>query len=278
MKAMIFAAGLGTRLRPLTDTRPKALVEVNGKPMLCRVAEKLVKSGFNEITINVHHFAEMISQYIEDNKQFGAQIRISDERERLLDTGGGLKKAWQQIFADDKQMEVELKMLMGQSIRKEITPIELNEAFRRMNHRHSVLVTNVDILTNCDYRALYAAHVADEEAAATLLVSDRPTNRYLLFDDQMRLAGWINRATGQTKPEGFEYEEGKYRELAFSGIQVVSASMFTHMPEGKYSIIDFYLDNSKELTIRGSVEPNLKILDIGKPETLCVADEFLKQI
>lgn len=278
MKAMIFAAGLGTRLRPLTDDRPKALVEVDGTPMLGRIARKLIESGYDEITVNVHHFAEMISQYIEDNKQFGAQIRISDERDQLLDTGGGLKKAWQQIFADDKQMEAELKMLMGQSIRKEITPKELNQAFRRMNHRHSVLLTNVDILTNCDYRALHTSHISDEEAEATLLVSHRPTSRYLLFDDQMRLAGWINRSTGQTKPEGFEYEEGKYRELAFSGIQVVSASMFTHMPKGRYSIIDFYLDNSKELTIRGRVDDTLKILDIGKPETLSAANEFLKQI
>ncbi|MBR5193864.1 MAG: NTP transferase domain-containing protein, partial [Bacteroidaceae bacterium] len=160
MKAMIFAAGLGTRLKPLTDHMPKALVPVAGKPMLEHVILKLIASGFDEIVINVHHFAEQIIEFLKEKNTFGIKIWISDETEELLDTGGGIKKA--------------------SSL--------LNEPF---------LVHNADILSNVDLKALYDFHIASENDA-TLLVSPRKTVRYLLFDQTTRLCGWINKDTLQT--------------------------------------------------------------------------------
>lgn len=158
---MIFAAGLGTRLRPLTDSMPKALVCVGGQPLLWHVIMKLKKTGFQRIVVNVHHFAQQIIDYLDENNHFGLDIRISDERENLLDTGGGIKKA---------------------------LPLFHNDS--------AVLIHNVDILSNVDLAALYdqATH-----ADAALLVSWRNTKRYLQFDSQMRLTGWKNIETGQLK-------------------------------------------------------------------------------
>ena len=168
MKAMIFAAGLGTRLKPLTDHMPKALVPVAGKPMLEHVIEKLKATGFDEIVINVHHFAQQIIDFLKANNNFGIKIWISDETEELLDTGGGIKK----------------------------TAHFFDEPF---------LVHNADILSNVDLKALYDYHLTSGNDA-TLLVSSRKTVRYLLFDDANRLCGWINKETLQTKPEGFVYQ------------------------------------------------------------------------
>ena len=164
MKAMIFAAGLGTRLKPLTDHMPKALVPVAGKPMLEHVIEKLKASGFNEIVINVHHFGNQIIDFLKEKDNFGIQIWISDETEELLDTGGGIKKAAH--FFDEP-----------------------------------FLVHNADILSNVNLKALYEYHQASGNDA-TLLVSPRKTVRYLLFEEN-RLCGWVNKDTLQTKPEGF---------------------------------------------------------------------------
>ena len=239
---MIFAAGLGTRLKPLTDHMPKALVPVAGKPMLEHVILKLIASGFDEIVINVHHFAEQIIDFLKEKNNFGIKIWISDETEELLDTGGGIKKA--------------------SSL--------LNEPF---------LVHNADILSNVDLKALYDFHIASENDA-TLLVSPRKTVRYLLFNQTNRLCGWINKDTLQTKPEGFIYQPDEQQEYAFGGIHIISPSLFKHMEgwTGKFSIMDFYLQTCQKAKLGGYAKEDLQLIDIGKPETLAKAEEFLKNV
>ena len=242
MKAMIFAAGLGTRLKPLTDHTPKALVKVNGRPMLEHIILKLKASGFTEIVVNIHHFGEQIIDFLQANGNFGLNIHISDERDQLLDTGGGIKKA--------------SAFFQG------------NEPF---------LVHNVDILSNTDLRNLYLHHLK-EGSDATLLVSQRTTSRYLLFDGNNVLKGWINKQTGETKPEGFVCTPGLYKAYAFSGIHVLSPSIYRYMNEqwkGKFSIMDFYLQNCQHATLKGFFDKDLRLIDIGKPETLAQAEQFI---
>ena len=239
---MIFAAGLGTRLKPLTDHMPKALVPVAGKPMLEHVILKLIASGFDEIVINVHHFAGQIIDFLKEKDNFGIKIWISDETEELLDTGAGIKKA--------------------SSL--------LNEPF---------LVHNADILSNVDLKALYDFHIASGNDA-TLLVSPRKTVRYLLFDQSNRLCGWINKDTLQTKPEGFTYQPEVQQEYAFGGIHVISPSLFSYMEgwTGKFSIMDFYLQNCQKAKLGGYAKEDLQLIDIGKPDTLAKAEEFLQSV
>lgn len=241
---MIFAAGLGTRLKPLTDHMPKALVPVAGKPMLEHVILKLKAAGFTELVINIHHFGEQIIGFLEANRNFGLTIHISDERDMLLDTGGGIKKA-RNFFSGDEPF----------------------------------LVHNVDILSDTDLKALYENHLHSGNDA-TLLASPRKTIRYLLFDDENLLRGWINKDTLQTKPEGFIYRAGQYREYAFSGIHVISPSLFRYMDrwQGKFSIMDFYLQTCREARLGGYLTEQLRLIDIGKPETLAKAEEFIKTI
>lgn len=245
MKAMIFAAGLGTRLKPLTDHMPKALVPVAGRPMLEHVILKLKAARFNELVINIHHFGEQILDFLRANQNFGLTIHISDERDCLLDTGGGIRKA---------------------------------EPFFRGNE--PFLVHNVDILSDTDLKALYEYH-RQSGNDATLLASRRKTIRYLLFDDEKRLCGWINKDTLQTKPEGFAYNPEHHHEYAFSGIHVISPSLFHYMDErwtGKFSIMDFYLQTCHEARIGGRLTDTLRLIDIGKPETLTQAEEFLASL
>ncbi len=245
MKAMIFAAGLGTRLKPLTDHMPKALVPVAGRPMLEHVILKLKAAGFNELVINIHHFGEQILDFLRANQNFGLTIHISDERDCLLNTGGGIRKA---------------------------------EPFFRGNE--PFLVHNVDILSDTDLKALYEYH-RQSGNDATLLASRRKTVRYLLFDDEKRLCGWINKDTLQTKPEGFAYNPEHHHEYAFSGIHVISPSLFHYMDErwtGKFSIMDFYLQTCHEARIGGRLTDTLRLIDIGKPETLTQAEEFLASL
>ena len=242
MKAMIFAAGLGTRLKPLTDHMPKALVPVAGKPMLEHVIEKLKATGFDEIVINVHHFAQQIIDFLKANNNFGIKIWISDETEELLDTGGGIKKAAH--FFDEP-----------------------------------FLVHNADILSNVDLKALYDYHLTSGNDA-TLLVSSRKTVRYLLFDDANRLCGWINKETLQTKPEGFVYQPEKQKEYAFGGIHIISPSLFNFMGnnwEGKFPIMDFYLQTCKKVRLGAYPKEDLQLIDIGKLDTLAKAEEFIRQ-
>lgn len=246
MKVLILAAGVGSRLRPLTDTMPKALVPVCGVPMLQHVILRLKGFGFDDLVINVHHFANQIIDFLNTNDNFGVKIAISHEEDELLDTGGAILHA---------------ASLLGDN--------------------EPVLVHNVDILSNCDLRAFVDTHNCSA-ADATMLVSNRQSSRYLLFNDQMRLQGWVNKITNATKPDKFDYIEGQYVERPYDGIQVFSHSVIERMMDdgltGKFSIIDFYLNRVNNLKIVGQEMPGLMMLDIGKPETLVVAKEFLYEI
>lgn len=238
MNALIFAAGLGTRLKPLTDTMPKAMVPVNGKPLVQILIEKLKGIGVTEIVINVHHFAQQIIDFVEANDHFGIDIKFSDETDMLLETGGGLKKA-ARLFSNDQP----------------------------------ILVHNVDILSNADLLSLY-----NNAHTTTLLVSQRQTQRYLLFDDTNRLIGWTNIATGEYKSPYIDIKERPARGLAFSGIQVFHPSLLPLMDswEGKFSIIDFYLSICDKVDIRCCLDPQLQLLDVGKLDTIAKAEAFLQ--
>ncbi|ULB34876.1 nucleotidyltransferase family protein [Proteiniphilum propionicum] len=241
MKAMIFAAGLGTRLKPLTDTMPKALIRVGGKPLLQHVIEKLKGSGFDEIIINIHHFADQIIDFVESNDYFDIRIEFSDERDRLLDTGGGVKKAsW--FFDDHKPF----------------------------------LIHNVDILSNIDLRSLYKIHELNN-SEATLVVSDRPTSRYLLFDDSLQLKGWLNKTNGETKSHFPDINPDNYNKLAFSGIHILNTSILSYMQHfpDKFSIIDFYLSICSKVRVAGYTPVNLKMIDVGKPGSPEEAESLL---
>lgn len=272
-QAMIFAAGLGTRLKPITDTMPKALVSVGGEPLLKRVVLRMRDAGFTRIVVNVHHFAQQIIDYLEANNNFGLDIRISDETQHLLDTGGGLRKA-----------------------------------AALMDKNSPVLIHNVDILSNVDLAAFYGSDlrvmcptcgVPHEMAAAQLLVSWRKTRRYLLFDGGMRLVGWVNLETGEVRSPYKEVKEtvgalafpitpgdeplvlaGHYRAYAFSGIHTFGPRLFPLMdtwPEA-FPIIDFYLSVCRQVAIKGYVKPDLKLVDVGKLDTLAQADDFAAQL
>ena len=240
---MIFAAGLGTRLKPLTDTMPKALVRIGGEPLIKHVILRLKEAGFQRIVVNVHHFAQQIIDYLEENEHFGLDIRISDETEQLLETGGGIKKA------------------------------------RDLFDPHSpVLIHNVDILSNVDLTAFYD-HACSSGAEATLLVSERQTKRYLLFDDKYRLVGWTNKETGEVKsPHNWVKDElQSLQMLAFSGIHVFSPALFPMMDQwpDRFPIIDFYLKACATHPLSGYVADNLRMIDVGKLDSLQQAEEFL---
>jgi NDP-sugar pyrophosphorylase family protein len=230
-QAMIFAAGLGTRLKPLTDTMPKALVRVGGQPLLWHVINKLKLAGYERIVVNVHHFASMIVDYLKANDNFGLDIRISDESAMLLETGGGIKKA---------------------------LPL--------FDPSEPILIHNVDILSNLDLTAL-------PTDAPLLVVSQRQTKRYLQFDDTMRLVGWKNIETGEVKGR-----EGN--SLAFSGIHMFHPSLtplLSDWPE-LFPIMDFYLKACGSHLIRGYEAKDLRLMDVGKLDTLDQAEAFIDGI
>lgn len=241
-QAMIFAAGLGTRLKPLTDTMPKALVRVGGQPLLWHVVQKLKAAGYERLVVNVHHFAEQIINYLRENDHFGLDIRISDETGGLLETGGGIKKA--------------LPLFDPES---------------------PILIHNVDILSNVRLERLYdlasSAAAADAAIDALLLVSQRKTKRYLQFDDEMHLVGWKNIETGEVKGQ-----EGC--SLAFSGIHIIGPAtfpLFADMPE-RFGIIDFYLKYCHQCAFLGYEKKDLRLMDVGKLDTLQEAETFIKQL
>lgn len=244
MKALIFAAGLGTRLKPLTNTTPKAMIPVCGKPLLEHVICKLIKAGTTEIVVNVHHFAEQIIDFIEQKNYFGITIHISDERDELLETGGGIKKA---------------TSLFSKS----------SEPF---------LIHNVDILSNINLTEFYLGN--KDNANATLLVSNRKTSRYLLFNPKNnRLMGWTNLQTGEIKSP---YPDIKIEECvayAFSGIHLFSPSLLPYMEEwqGRFSVIDFYLSIAHKVPIFAAPYFDLELIDVGKLDTLKRAEEFLRE-
>ena len=255
---MIFAAGLGTRLKPLTDTMPKALVRVGGEPLIKRVIMNLAAAGVDRIVVNVHHFAEQIIDYLKDNDNFGLDIRISDETAGLLETGGGIKKA-APLFDP-------------------ATPI---------------LIHNVDILSNVNLSEFYQIASRSEEGRvkseesnccdavdAVLLVSWRKTKRYLLFDDDMKLVGWTNIETGEVRSPYPDLDPKKCRMYAFAGIHALSPRLLKMMDEfpDRFGIIDFYLKACATHNIKGYVKDDLKLMDIGKLDTLAQAEEFLKEL
>lgn len=242
---MIFAAGLGTRLRPLTNDCPKALVELNGKPLLEHVMLKLIAAGFTDITVNVHHFGQKIIDFLDAKENFGVTVHISDERDQLLDTGGGILKARQWL--------------------------DNGEPF---------LVHNADIISDFDIKAMCDWHQR-HGGMATLLVRHRNTARYLLFDADNQLRGWVNKKTGETRPEGFQYVEGQYDELAFGGVHVLSPSIFDALSKfagGRkaFPIVPFYTGECGTHLIKGYQQAtDYTWLDVGKPDTLAEAQEWL---
>lgn len=229
MKAMLFAAGLGTRLKPFTDSSPKALAEVNGKTLLEHSITYLQKHGIYEVIINVHHFADRIIETLKDNNNFGSKVTISDERTELLETGGGLKKA-SHFF-------------------------EWGEPF---------VVMNVDVMTNLDLGKMIKAHI-DGAAMATLAVMKRNSSRQLLFDDHMILCGWTNNNTGEQR---IAREVTWMQPFAFTGIQVLSPTILSMPFTGKFSLIDVYLHFAKTDIIKGYDHTGNIFIDVGKPESL----------
>jgi NDP-sugar pyrophosphorylase family protein len=241
MNAFIFAAGLGTRLKPLTDTMPKALVPVAGKPLLAHVIEKLKAAGCKKIVINIHHFGQMIMDYVKENNNFGIDIVFSDEREMLLETGGAIKHAVN---------------LLG------------DEPF---------LIHNVDIMSNVDLKALWNEHI-NSGSAATLLVSKRNSSRALLFNSEGNLTAWTNKNTGEVKTPYENVEIARLEEFAFSGIHVFSPELFKYFGEypEKFSIIDFYLNTCKAEKIKAFTQEGLQLLDVGKLDSLEKAEAFVQ--
>ncbi len=240
---MIFAAGLGSRLKPLTDTMPKALVPIAGKPLLEHIILTLKNAGFDEIIVNVHHFADQIIDFLQSKNNFDIRIEISDERDLLLETGGGIKKA-ASFFDDGKPF----------------------------------LVHNVDILSNVDLSDMYN-QALQTNSLATLLVSKRDTFRYLLFDDAEKLHGWVNEKTGETKSPFNHFNPDQFNKYAFGGIHVISPAIFDLMDDnwsGKFSIMDFYLSVCHQTDIRAYVPQNLQLIDVGKLDTIEKAENFLK--
>ena len=249
--AMILAAGLGTRLKSLTKDKPKALVELNGKPLLQHCIENLIGNGFHHIVINVHHFGEQIIDFVA-HQPFDAEILISDERDLLMDTGGGIVKA-SPLFQNSK----------------------------------AVLVHNVDIINNVNLSALNQQFLVSGDDA-WLLTQDRNTNRKLLFNTDNQLVGWTNKAEGQYKwvfPEQvgvstFRQTQGSTTlalyEMAFSGMHFFRSDLFARFEEKPLSVIDLYLELAKDNRIISKpIHPDFWF-DLGKPEQLADAASFLK--
>lgn len=247
MKALVFAAGLGTRLRPFTLHAPKALYPLCGRPLLYWTVLKLKKSGVVDgIVVNVHHFADMVEDYLscEEFRSMsrGMTVEISDESDCLLETGGGMLHA-REYLSDG-----------------------------------IFLMHNADIVSNADIRALAAVHC--EERAATLLVSGRKSSRYLLFDSDMRLCGWYNAASGEVRSPYRDLLPSDCRMYAFSGIHAASAGIFRCAEElgfsGKFSITDLYVEACRDYLIKGHVQDDLCLADAGKPENMASAERIIK--
>ena len=254
---MIFAAGLGTRLKPLTNTLPKALVPLAGKTLLQWQIEKLKAAGIRDIVVNIHHFPDMIINYLKDNDNFGCNIQVSDERDMLLETGGGLRKA-----------EEKFRSLGVQE-------------FRSSNE--GILICNVDILSNIDIPTLLQSYNPNE--MGVVVVSERETQRYLLFNEKNRLCGWTNIATGEVRGPIANYQSPiTNRQLAFSGMQVLSPRIFDCMDEvvkqkgEKFSLIDLYLSIAQKEILRAYIPENYRMMDVGKINQLSEAESFASSL
>ena len=243
MNALILAAGLGTRLGELTSDRPKALVEVCGRTMLEHQLRHLSAAGFDRFVINIHHFAPKVKAFLEEHQNFGLDIRLSDETDLLLDTGGGIRKAMR-LFDDEQP----------------------------------VLVHNVDIFSSVDLKALYSGHI-ESGADSTLLVAQRSTSRYLYFDTSGMLCGWSNEKTGQVRSPYPGFDKSRFTPCAFQGIHVVSRTLLPlldEVPEPRFSITDFYVDNAARLRLRSVLSDPGNWVDAGKPETLERASQIIR--
>ena len=237
MKAMIFAAGMGTRLQPFTDNHPKALAQVNGVPLLERNIKYLQSYGINDFVINIHHFGGQILAFLAENDNFGANIEISNESDELLETGGGL------LFAR-----------------------------RFLENEKTFLIMNVDILTDLNITNFINIHEL-KGGMVTLAVSDRDSTRKLMFNDKMYLKGWKNLTTNKKTVVGGIF---KLRELAFSGVHCVNSEIFTKITRtGKFSIMDEYLDLMKEDIIIG-YQHAANLIDVGKPESVAEAEKLFR--
>ena len=239
MKAMILAAGLGTRLKPFTDNHPKALAIVNGKTILQRNIEYLASFGIKEVIVNVHHFPDQIIDLVKKNKGFGSDISFSDETSEVLETGGGIKKVgW--FFKEDKEPFV---------------------------------VINVDILTDMNLKEMIQQHKKNNPLA-TLAVTTRHTSRYFLFDELDHLCGWKNEKTGERR---ISREAGKYILKAFSGIHIISPKIFPLIKrKGKFSMVDVYLELSETNKIEFFDHSNSRFIDVGKPESILKAEKIFR--
>jgi N-acetyl-alpha-D-muramate 1-phosphate uridylyltransferase len=234
--AMILAAGLGTRLKPITNEIPKALVPVNGKPMIRRVIEHMLHHGFSKIIVNVHYFSGKVIEYLAENNNFGAEIVVSDETDLLLETGGGIKKA-ASLFDDDSH----------------------------------VLVHNVDILSDLDLDAFYNHHI-NNGGVATLAVKTREASRVFLFDKDQQLCGWRNNKTGEVITTR---QTGNLYPIAFTGIHVFHPQIFSLIEEkGAFSITPVYLRLAEKHKITGYQQNNMRWADIGTPENLREAEKL----
>ena len=237
MKAMIFSAGLGTRFKPWTDSHPKALAVVNGKSLLQRNIEYLQQYGIKDVVVNVHHFADQLIETIIKSKGWGSKITISDERDELLETGGGLQKA-KEFF----------------------TPGE------------KFITCNADILTDLDINKLISFHT-EKKALVSFGVSKRKTSRYLLFDENDRLCGWRNATKGDDK---ISIPKTHYQEKAYSCVVVFEYDIFRLMEEkgflGKFSLIDVYLALAAEHLILGFDHTGDRFVDVGKSESIVIAE------
>lgn len=235
IRAMIFAAGLGTRFKPWTDAHPKALAIVNGKSLLQRNIEYLQQYGIREVVVNVHHFADQIVAAIKENSGWGSDVMISDETDAVLETGGGLKKA----------------------------ALHLREG--------SFVVINVDILTDLDLGEMIHYH-QQLMPLATLAVTNRSTSRYFLFDQFHNLCGWRNNKTGEEKISRVSVDN---TPKAFSGIHIIDPGIFSMMKqEGKFSMVDVYLELAKTEIIKGFDHTGSKFIDVGKPEAVAIAESL----
>ena len=235
MKAMIFSAGLGTRFKPWTDHHPKALALVNGKPLLQRNIEYLQQFGITEVVVNVHHFADQIIDAIKQNNGWGSNVSISDEKDEVLETGGGLMKA------------------------------------RQLLHGDTFLTINVDILTDLNLHDFSTKHF-QEKALISLAVTDRPTSRYFLFDQSNRLCGWRNKTTGEEK---IVLQDELLIEKGYSGIAIFDAAVLDLVPfTGKFSLIDVYLALAGTNKIIGFDHTGNRFIDVGKPNSVFEAEKL----
>jgi MurNAc alpha-1-phosphate uridylyltransferase len=230
-KAMILAAGLGSRLKPWTNFHPKALATVNGRTLLERNIRYLQRFGINEIVVNVHHFADQIAEAINKHNGWGSRVTISNEADEVLETGGGLLKA---------------------------APL--------LEDENPIVIMNVDILTDLNLHAMINYH-QEKKPLATLATSDRNTSRYFLFDEGNNLCGWRNTKTGEEKVA--RPLKGTESEKAFSGIHIIECRLFSLIRQtGKFSIVDAYLDLMEDHTIKSFDHSENRFIDVGKPESI----------